>query len=149
QIDSRQPAMVAVLAAVVAGAAIGLWHGLLVTRFQIPAFIVTLSGFLAYRGLGLVLSGARGLSPMGSDFVALGGRLSWRTTVTLCVAGFAIGMLLLVRGEMRRREFKLPPAGMALLGLRAFAMVVVTAFLIVIYQEGMPVPVLIAALATA
>ena len=32
---------------------------------------VTLSGFLSYRGAGLVLSDARGLSPMGEDFQKL------------------------------------------------------------------------------
>ena len=71
QIDYQQSAAVAVAAALVVGALLGLWHGVLATRFQVPPFIATLGGFLAYRGIGLVLSDARGLSPMGSDFAAI------------------------------------------------------------------------------
>src|SRR4029079_8263830 len=99
QIDRHQPALVAVSAAVLAAAAVGLWHGVLVTRFQIPAFIATLSGFLAYRGLGRVLSDARGLSPMGDDFGALAGMLPPTVSIALCVAGLGIGLTLLVSRE--------------------------------------------------
>jgi D-xylose transport system permease protein len=149
QIDSHQPAYVAVAAAVVVAAMVGLWHGVLVTRFQIPAFIATLSGFLAYRGAGLVLSDARGLSPMGDDFAKLAGTLPPGMSMGLCGLGLLIGIALLVSGERRRKALGLPSAGTAALALRAGAMVAATAFFIAIYQRGMPVPVLIAAIATA
>src|SRR5882724_11487925 len=68
QIDHHMPAVVAILAAIGVSGIVGLWHGLLVTRLRIPPFIATLSGFLAYRGLALLLSDARGLSPMSADF---------------------------------------------------------------------------------
>src|SRR5436309_15473822 len=38
QIDYGQPAIVAVAAAVAVAAVIGLWHGVLVSRFAIPPF---------------------------------------------------------------------------------------------------------------
>jgi len=56
-----------ILAAIGVSGIVGLWHGLLVTRLRIPPFIATLSGFLAYRGLALLLSDARGLSPMSAE----------------------------------------------------------------------------------
>jgi ABC-type xylose transport system permease subunit len=149
QIDYHQGALVAVAAALAVGSAVGAWHGLLVARFGIPPFIATLSGFLAYRGLGLVLSDARGLSPMGRDFAVLGGRLSWPSTAAVCLAFYLGGLAFLVSRDLRRRRFALPVEGARMLGLRAAAATAVTAFFLVIYREGMPVPVLIAALATA
>ena len=39
------------------GAAIGLIHGLLVTRLKVQAFVVTLCGLFIYRGIARWLSG--------------------------------------------------------------------------------------------
>src|SRR5688500_7601081 len=95
QIDHHQPAWVAILAALAASVVIGLWHGLLVARLRIAPFIATLSGFLAYRGLALLLSDARGLSPMGADFAWLGGRIPSAPATAVCLAGLAIGLAIL------------------------------------------------------
>lgn len=149
QIDGQQPAAVAVLAAVLVASVIGLWHGVLVTRFAIPPFIATLSGFLAYRGAGLVLSDARGLSPMREDFGKLAGTLPSSLSIALCAAGFAAGTLVLVARDRRRRALSLPSEGGAMLGLQIAAVATAAVFFAAIYQRGMPVPVLIAALATA
>ena len=149
QIDFHQPAYVAVLAAVAVCATLGAWHGLLVTRFGIPPFIVTLSGFLSYRGIGLVLSDARGLSPMGEDFQKLGERLPRSISLALCAAGLAIGVALVLRRATRRKRLGLPTDGALLMGLKLAAIGAATAFCAVIYQEGVPVPVVIAALAAA
>ena len=48
--------ILAVLAAVVLTMALGLLHGLLITRVPLQPFIVTLCGLLAYRGLARVVS---------------------------------------------------------------------------------------------
>lgn len=149
QIDAGQPALVAVLAAVAVAALIGLWHGVLVSRFGIPPFIATLSGFLAYRGAGLVLSDARGLSPMRDDFGKLAGVLPSAVSLALCAVGLAVGLALLGLRERRRRALGLPSEGRARLLLSGAAVVAASIFFAIIYQRGMPVPVLIAALAAA
>jgi ABC-type xylose transport system permease subunit len=69
-------------------------------------------------------------------------------SVGLCAVGCAVGVAILVRREQRRRALELPPRG-APLSLSLLAALVVTAFLCAIYKDGMPVPVLLAALATA
>ncbi|HRI71186.1 MAG TPA: hypothetical protein PK156_43435 [Polyangium sp.] len=148
QIDAQQPAFVAVLAGVVAAAVIGLWHGVLVTRFAIPPFIATLSGFLAYRGAGLVLSDARGLSPMREDFSKLATVLPTSISMAICIGGALVGLALLLVQERRRKQFSLPTHDSKALGLLGVAIVGTSAFFATIYQRGMPVPVLIAALAT-
>jgi D-xylose transport system permease protein len=149
QIELHQSAVVAVLAAVLVCALIGAWHGMLVTYLSIPPFIATLSGFLAYRGIAVVLSGARGLSPMSDDFEKLGARLPPSVSVALAAVGCALGIAMVLRRTTRRRALGLstmPPLAMA---LRIGAIACVGVFVVLVYREGMPVPVLIAGIASA
>jgi D-xylose transport system permease protein len=50
----------AILAGLVVGAAIGVLQGFWVTRFRIPAFVVTLAGFLSWTGALLLVLGETG-----------------------------------------------------------------------------------------
>jgi len=54
----------AILVALAVGLAIGVWQGFWVSRFRIPSFVVTLSGLLAFRGIGFVWSDAATYAPM-------------------------------------------------------------------------------------
>jgi ABC-type xylose transport system permease subunit len=149
QLDLHQPAWIACLAAIAVAGTIGLWHGLLVTRGGVPPFVATLGGFLAYRGLALVLSDARGLSPMAADFQRLGARLPPAAALTACVIAGALGLGLLARRRLRRRRLGLATDGALRTTLAALAIVAVSAGAALIYQDGLPVPVLLAALAVA
>jgi ABC-type xylose transport system permease subunit len=149
QIDHHQPAWVAVLAAVAVCGLIGAWHGLLVTRFNIPPFIATLSGFLAYRGLALVFSDARGLSPMGDDFQKLGDRLPPSISIALCVLGGVAGAAIVLRRAQRRKQLGLTVDPTVVLGAKLLAVAGAAGFCFAIYREGAPVPVVIAAIAAA
>ncbi|MBX3186188.1 MAG: inner-membrane translocator [Labilithrix sp.] len=149
QIDMQQPAWVAVLSAVAVSSAVGAWHGLLVARFSVPPFVATLSGFLAYRGLALVVSDARGLSPMGEDFQAIGGRIAGPVAIALCAAATAIGCALVLWRVAKRRRLGLPVDPRAIVGAKLAAIVVVSAFAAAIYKSGLPVPVAIAGGAAA
>ncbi len=149
QIEMHQSAFVACLAAIAVCAIVGAWHGVLVTYLAIPPFIATLSGFLAYRGIAVVLSGARGLSPMGDDFEKLGGRLPPSVSVALAALGCVFGIAMVLRRTARRRTLGLattPPVGIA---LRVSAIGLVSLFVVLVYRDGMPVPVLIAVMASA
>jgi ABC-type xylose transport system permease subunit len=145
QIDHHQPAVVAIAAALGVSVFVGLWHGFLVAKLKIPPFIATLSGFLAYRGLALLLSDARGLAPMGSDFAVLGGRISPTVSILLCAGGFVIAIVVLVENDRRRRAFDLPAPSPWLRAVQGLVLTAVFLLLLWIYREGMPVPVLIAA----
>jgi D-xylose transport system permease protein len=146
QIDYGQPALVAIGAALAVSLVIGLWHGFLVTKLRVPPFVATLSGFLAYRGLALVLSDARGLSPMGRDFAVLGERISKAASLIVCAVGLLLGLALLFGAERRRRAFGLPHKRRIEIGAQALAITGAAVAASAIYQGGMPVPVLIAAL---
>ena len=149
QIDGQQSAAVACLAAAAVGVACGLLHGALVTRGGIPPFVATLGGFLAYRGVALVLSGARGLSPMRPDFQALGGRLPPSLSLVACVLFGAAGVALVLRRQARRRRLNLDGDGAVRVALTLAAIVAVTAGAALVYRDGMPVPVVIAAVTVA
>jgi D-xylose transport system permease protein len=149
QIDGHQPAWIACAAALAVGALVGVWHGVLVSVFRVPAFIATLSGLLAYRGVGLLLSHARGLSPMGDDFQLLGGRVPVGVAYGLVAGGLALATSLTISRERRRRALGLEATPGLLLGLRACAISLVALALAAICRRGMPVPLLVAIAVTA
>lgn len=148
QIEYGQPAWVAIGAAVAAGAAIGLFQGVWIARFGIPAFIVTLAGFNALRGLALVASDSRGLSPMADDFSLVTAQLPPTATIALIGLGVAGGAALLARDALRRRAAGLAPVSPVALGARLAALVALGAFLLAVFSaRGVPAPVLVAAAA--
>lgn len=60
-----------ILAGIATGLGIGLLQGLVVTWFAVPAFIVTLAGFLLWRGLGLLLSDATPIGPVNDSLIRI------------------------------------------------------------------------------
>ncbi len=60
----------AILAVLVLSAAIGLFHGLLITRLQLQPFVVTLCGLLLYRGLARYITDDQSLG-FGADYEGL------------------------------------------------------------------------------
>jgi putative multiple sugar transport system permease protein len=66
------PWPIAVVLTLLAGAAIGAWHGLWVAYMGIPAFIVTLSSMLVFRGLTLVVLQGETVGNLPPGFEKLG-----------------------------------------------------------------------------
>jgi ribose transport system permease protein len=62
---------VAVAAILLLGAGLGLLHGVLITRFQLQPFIVTLCGLLLYRGIARYIAGdtTKGFGAQGFDWL--------------------------------------------------------------------------------
>ncbi|MET3290574.1 UNVERIFIED_CONTAM: D-xylose transport system permease protein [Brevibacillus sp. OAP136] len=57
----------AVLLAILLGTVVGMFHGLCITRFKVPPFIVTLAGLSAYKGLALIFTSSASV-PLRADF---------------------------------------------------------------------------------
>jgi rhamnose transport system permease protein len=91
--------LLAVLAALGAGAAAGALNGLLIAGARIPALIVTLATLSVYRGLAAGLGGGSSISGFAPAFVELGQRqfLGLPLPAWLMVALFLIGGLYLDR----------------------------------------------------
>ncbi|WP_029371519.1 ABC transporter permease subunit [Mycobacterium sp. UM_WWY] len=76
-----------ILASVCVGVVMGLLQGVVVVRFGVPAFVVTLAGLLLWRGVGLMWTNAVAVGPVPSGFSSLTeGRLSNMVGILLSVA---------------------------------------------------------------
>ena len=97
----------AILVALLAAAGIGLLHGLIISTFQVPSFVVTLAGLLAWNGVVLIIIGGGG-TVIIQDKVVIGianyflPELWGWIFAGLCIAAFAIMQLNQLRLRQRR-----------------------------------------------
>jgi D-xylose transport system permease protein len=133
-------------AALVVGSLVGAAQGALISYANIPAFIVTLGGLLAWRGVILGLSKGATIPVREPFFRWLGvGKLPQGVGVAIaCAAIAAVVYTVFSRNRARRRH------GLSVPGAGATALrVVVPAALIALFiywmnlGQGMPVPVLV------
>jgi D-xylose transport system permease protein len=99
--------LVALAVGLVFGALIGGFQGLIVAYGRVPSFIVTLGGFLVWRGLIFQYAQGQTIAPMDTTFALLGGGPSgslgeigsWVVGVIGC-----IGIVFTIVGNRRRRH---------------------------------------------
>ena len=84
---------VAIGAMLVVGALVGWLNGLAVTRFKMPAFIVTLTAMMFFSGLAVWLTKSRNIGNLPAAFNVIGGKTWLALTVTLILAAAAHVML--------------------------------------------------------
>jgi D-xylose transport system permease protein len=111
----------AILVAVGVGAIVGLIQGGLIAYVGIPSFIVTLGGWLIWRGLIIKIQQGQTIAPMDRNFAIIGGNLSagsvisdsggaigfwptWIVALLIC-AGMAYA---LIASRRKRREYGFP-----------------------------------------
>lgn len=99
----------------IAGTLIGAFQGALIGYLTIPAFIVTLGGFLVWRNVAWYLTGGQTIGPLDANFVKLGGTngtlgpsASW--TVGLILTVLALWVLWTSRRARARHGFAVKPA---------------------------------------
>ena len=105
--------IIGVVACIALGALIGAFNGAVTAYGKIPAFIVTLGGLLAYRGLAFLIAKGETVAPMDKTFDVFGGGIpqswlgpfwSWTIALIVCAAiAFAI-----VNGRRQRLRFRFP-----------------------------------------
>jgi len=131
QPDLGLPWWAAIIAAVVACGAIGAIHGLIITRLGIPAFVVTLAGYLFWFGVMIIILGAAGgvgiTNPLlpneavlyGIVYAYLDPLVAW---IGLAVIVGLLGATLWIRDSGRRRSgLVAPPVGLTLAKIVAIA----------------------------
>ncbi|HEX9258359.1 MAG TPA: hypothetical protein VF855_02400 [Acidimicrobiales bacterium] len=109
--------LVALAVGIALGAILGGIQGFIVAYVGVPAFIVTLGGFLAWRGLIFRTGDKNGqtLAPLDSAFRRLGGGPNgalggWRSWVVAIIAcGLIVLSLYLARRQRRRYDLPLRP----------------------------------------
>ena len=105
-VSNNWPALVAIAAAILTGAVIGLSYGALFTRFGVPSFVITLAGLLAFLGLQLKVLGVEGSIniPFESGVVAFAQRTFLPDGVAYAVAIIVVAAYLLLRLRSNRRR---------------------------------------------
>ena len=72
------------------GALVGALQGMLVAKMRIPAFVVTLAGYLMYRGASFLVADGQTLAPLDQTYQALGGGVNGAIGVP---ASIVLGLL--------------------------------------------------------
>ncbi|MDR7087038.1 D-xylose transport system permease protein [Aeromicrobium panaciterrae] len=132
-VEHTQNWVVAVLAAMLFGAAIGLSIGLLVAKLGIPSFVVTLAYFLALQGVALWLIGEGGSVRIDQDVISgiandnMSVAAGWISAVVL------IAVLTVLRLLQHRRKVSLGLQHQPLALVAVQIAVVATVLLVVTY----------------
>jgi D-xylose transport system permease protein len=142
------PAPVAVLAAVIAGALVGVLYSVLLNRFGMPSFVATLSGLLALLGLQLYVLGTAGSINLPYDsFMVNLGQLMTLPAVVSYVLALLPGVVLFIAGTRtgaRRRSSNLSAASMSGLVVRSVAITLLLEIVVAYLNTGRGVPLMFA-----
>src|SRR3954452_11881310 len=131
----------AIAAAVLAGAAIGLFQGSVFTRFAVPSFVVTLAGLLAWPGAQLRVLGETGTVNLNDPKILGLTNTFYSDTVGWILALIAIGAYaaLSLRGrQMRLRQgLSAPPLGLLVMRIGLVTVSVLVAIWVLNDDRGL------------
>jgi D-xylose transport system permease protein len=138
----------AILAALLAGAVIGLIHGFFFAKIGVPAFVVTLAGLIGWQGLQLTVLGKDGTINLPFD----GGVAKLMNTFYTPGVGYTVVAIIIVAyvlamlaGARRRATANLPARPLSETVLRAVLLAI--ALVVVVYvmnqYKGLPLALLI------
>lgn len=105
--------IIAIIFSIGFGTLIGAANGFLIAYAQIPAFIVTLGGLIAFSGVAFLVSEGVTIAPMDKTFKIIGGSVqqgwlgpfwSWTLAVIACI----VIALSILNGRRQRVRFKFP-----------------------------------------
>jgi ABC-type xylose transport system permease subunit len=136
---------VAIIVTLLAGAAIGVWHGVWVAFLGVPAFIVTLGSLLALRGLALLLTKGETVSP-GTDITLIASTFLPNWATLLVFAALLGGFILILLRERAARlaaGIDAPLGKSVVMPAALLGAICVGAAAVTVNYKGMPLPVLI------
>lgn len=96
-LGAELPAWTAIPLCLLVGALVGAFNGLLIVRFKLSAFIVTLGMLIVLRGLQIGFTGGQNLFELPESFLYLGNArwLGLPASIWICGVLFAIGVVVL------------------------------------------------------
>jgi D-xylose transport system permease protein len=119
--------VVAILAVLAFGLLAGFVQGWLVARVGLPSLIVTLAGLVGFNGLVLILIGGRGTIVVQNDLIIA--IANYYPPIALSYAVVVVGVIALAATQLRRRARRLAaglqPEPLAIIGLRAGALLAI------------------------
>lgn len=153
QVNHGMGTLPTLIVSLILGLAIGAWNGLWIAKFDIPAFIVTLSSQLVFRGLTQVVLDGASIGPFSQTFRFIAASFVAEElgvnvfALTMILAVIACAAIILVQVKSRRDKIKhgVPvknPAGMIVTTVVLCAVVLVLSLLMASYK-GYPTVLLI------
>lgn len=147
-VNEGWPLLLAIVAAVAVGAAVGALYALLLNRLGMPSFVATLSGLLAILGLQLYVLGTSGSInlPYGSAMVDFGQLMVLPAAVSyaLALAPGAVMLAIGLRTRGRREAARLSAPSVASLVARSAAITVLLEAIVAYLNQGRGVPLMFA-----
>jgi len=131
-----------IAAAIVAGAAIGLFQGSVVTRFGIPSFVVTLAGLIGWQGALLLVLGETGtVNITNPTIVGLAGTF-YKGATAWIIAAVVVALFALASLDARRRRLRagLVAATPILVAVRVAAVALVAFGVVAVLDQDRGVP---------
>ena len=147
-VNQGMSAGVAILAALVAGAAVGAIHGFFFSRVGVPSFVVTLAGLIGWQGLQLYVLGKEGTINLPYE----GGIAALTHTFFPHTMGYAIGAVVValyvvldIAASRRRAVAGLPTRPVSETAIRAgfLAAAIFLAVYVLNQAEGLPLALVI------
>ncbi|GAB6936106.1 sugar ABC transporter permease [Calditerricola yamamurae] len=140
------PTLPVVVVTILLGIVIGLVHGWWVAYQAVPAFIVTLGGMMAYRGILMGITKGQTVAPLEDSFKAIGQTYVPATVGWMAAA--AIVVLLYVaafrrRAARQRYGFAVPSLAADMAKTTAIAALVLLFVFLMNQYKGIPVPIVL------
>jgi len=139
---SQLPTGLALVVAIAAGTSIGALHGLLITKLNVPSFVVTLSGLLAWNGVVLLLIGSQGsIIIQDKAVVSLSGSylpdgVAWALVSILVVAHSIV--LVAARRNRITRGLAVEPTSMVFVRIGGLGLVTGIVVFVANLSRGIP-----------
>jgi D-xylose transport system permease protein len=132
----------AIAVALLAGLAIGVFQGLIITKIGVPSFVVTLAGLLAWNGVVLLLIGDKGTVIIQNSLVVgfANDFLPDSTAWIVLALGVALYAGVLWNADRSRRKAGLPIEPPLLLALRIAGLAVAGAFVVWFANKDRGIP---------
>jgi D-xylose transport system permease protein len=103
QANAGMATLPTVVVTVVAGVLMAAWQGFWVVMVAVPSFVVTLSGLLAFRGIGYYVSDARTIAPVSKSFSFLSeGFIPPTASYLVLILLYAFAAAAVIRTQRRR-----------------------------------------------
>lgn len=102
--DTPGIAWISIGAGLLAGALVGIFQGWWVAHREVPAFVVTLAGYLMWRGSAFLVADGQTLAPLAQPYQRLGGGVNGSIGTAWSWALGAIGCALLIGAALQARR---------------------------------------------
>jgi putative multiple sugar transport system permease protein len=159
-VQMNMPIGLAIFLCLLAGIAIGAWHGFWIAYIRIPPFIVTLAGMLLWRGLSNVVLNGLTISPFPQNYLNfftsfLPGSANPQIIMIISnIIGIAIALFYVIsqvisRRQKMRKEYEVEHSSLFIARLTIVFCVLLAVFFLLSKNKGIPVVLILIAVVVA